>query len=127
MAVEAIAEKPRKQPEPKPVKEAEAPPRAKEIPIDLTTPVQAHGETVKKLVFRRPTGGDIMQMGEGYPIIIDWGTGRVTPHPKVMSDMMSVLASVPPSTIRQLDAEDWATCAYALMGFFPPGAQAMQS
>ena len=121
MPVEAV-----RKPEPEPKKEA-APARAKEIAIELTTPVQAHGEMIKKLVFRRPTGGDIMQMGEGYPIIINWQTGQVTPNPKVMGDMMATLAAVPPSTIRMLDAEDWSTCAYALMGFFPPGAQAMQS
>lgn len=100
--------------------------RPKEIVIDLTTPVQAHGETIKQLRFRRPTGGDIMSLGEGYPININWTTGQVTPNPKVMGEMMSTLASVPPSTIKALDAEDWSTCAHALMGFFPPGAQAMQ-
>jgi hypothetical protein len=105
---------------------AEPPARPKEIVIDLTTPVQAHGETLKQMKFRRPTGGDIMAMGDGYPININWETGAVTPNPPVMGQMMSVLAAVPPSTIKALDAEDWSTCAHALMGFFPPGAQAMQ-
>jgi hypothetical protein len=111
------------------VEQAEAPKpaaRPKEIVIDLTTPVQANGELVKKLVFRRPTGGDIMSMGDGYPINIDWQSGKVTPNPVVMGAMMSMLAAVPPSTIKALDSEDWSTCAHALMGFFPPGAQAMQ-
>lgn len=103
-----------------------APTRPKEIVIDLVTPVQAHGEEIKQLKFRRPTGGDIMALGDGYPININWTTGQVTPNPKVMGEIMSQLASVPPSTIRSLDAEDWSTCAHALMGFFPPGAQAMQ-
>ena len=103
-----------------------APTRPKEIIIELTTPVQAHGEEIKQLKFRRPTGGDIMNLGDGYPIVINWTTGQVTPNPRVMGEIMSTLASVPPSTIRSLDAEDWSTCAHALMGFFPPGAQAMQ-
>jgi hypothetical protein len=107
--------------------EASPPARPKEITIKLTTPVQAHGEMVKSLTFRRPTGGDIMAMGDGYPINIDWNTGRITPNPAVMGAMMSTLAVVPPSTIKALDAEDWATCAHVLMGFFPPGAQATQS
>jgi hypothetical protein len=98
----------------------------KEIVIDLTTPVQAHGEMIKQMKFRRPTGGDIMAMSDGYPININWTTGAVTPNPPVMGAMMSVLAAVPPSTIKALEAEDWSTCAHALMGFFPPGAQAMQ-
>jgi hypothetical protein len=108
------------------VEQADAPKRPKEIVIDLTTPVQANGELVKKLVFRRPTGGDIMSMGDGYPIVINWQSGQITPNPTVMGAMMSVLAAVPPSTIKSLDSEDWSTCAHALMGFFPPGAQAMQ-
>jgi hypothetical protein len=130
MAVEAQERRPRDEakaePKAEPKAEAKAPARPKEIVIDLTTPVQAYGETVKQLKFRRPTGGDIMAMGDGYPIVIDWATGKVTPNPKVMGEMMSTLAAVPPSTIKALDAEDWSTCAHALMGFFPPGAQAMQ-
>jgi hypothetical protein len=100
--------------------------KRKEIVIDLNTPVMAHGEMLKKITFRRPTGGDIMSMGDGYPININWQTGAVTPNAPVMGMMMSLLAAVPPSTIKALDAEDWSTCAHALMGFFPPGAQAMQ-
>jgi len=107
--------------EAEPVKE-----RPKEVVINLTTPVQAHGEMLKALKFRRPTGGDIMALGDAYPIHIDWTTGQVRPNPPAMGEMMSVLAAVPPSTIKALDAEDWSTCAHALMGFFPPGAQAMQ-
>jgi hypothetical protein len=102
------------------------PVRRKEIIIELGTPVQAHGDMVKKLTFRRPTGGDVMAMEGGFPVNINWQTGQVTPNAPVMGQMMSVLATVPPSTIKALDAEDWSTCAHALMGFFTPGNQAMQ-
>jgi hypothetical protein len=101
-------------------------PRVKEIVIDLETPVMAHGEMIKQLKFRRPTGGDIMALGDAYPIHINWQTGEIRPNPPAMGEMMVTLAAVPPSTIRALDAEDWSTCAHALMGFFPPGAQAMR-
>ena len=115
---------------PEPVEEAEAAvekkERVKEITIDLNTAVMAHGDMIKKITFRRPTGADIMALGDGYPININWTTGQVTPNSAVMGAMMSLLAVVPPSTIKALDAEDWSTCAHALMGFFPPGAQAMQ-
>jgi hypothetical protein len=67
-----------------------------------------------------------MAMGTGYPININWQTGQVTPNPVVMGSMMARLASVPDTTIAALDANDWSTCAHALLGFFPPGAQAMQ-
>jgi hypothetical protein len=100
--------------------------RPKEIVIDLEDPVQAHGETIKQIKFRRPTGGDIMSLGDNYPIHINWQTGEVRPNPPAMGEMMSLLAAVPPSTIKSMGAEDWSTCAHALMGFFPPGAQAMR-
>ena len=38
------------------------PVRPKEVTIELGTAVQANGEMVKKLTFRRPTGGDIMPL-----------------------------------------------------------------
>jgi hypothetical protein len=119
MAGEAIA---RKQ-EPAAAAPAE---KSKDIVIELEKAVMANGELVKKLTFREPTGGDIMALDE-YPINIDWQSGRVTPNPKSMGEVMMVLAGVPPSTIKALSATDWSTCAHALMGFFPPGAQAMQS
>lgn len=100
--------------------------RPKEVVIKLAVPVQAHGETLSEMKFRRPTGKDIMAIGDDYPIHIDWSTGQVRPNPPAMGQMMSLLAVVPPSTIASMDAEDWSTCAHALMGFFPPGAQAMQ-
>ena len=120
MAGEAAVRKPEA------VAAAPAPEKPKEVVIDLETAVMANGEMVKKLTFRKPTGGDIMALDDGYPIIIDFTTGRVTPHPRFMGEMMATLAAVPPSTIKSMDAKDWSTCAYALMGFFPPGAQAMQ-
>jgi Phage tail assembly chaperone proteins, E, or 41 or 14 len=102
------------------------PEKLKEITIDLETPVMAWGDMATKLTFRRPTGADIMALGEGYPININWTTGQVTPNPKFMGPMMAVLAGVPETTIRNLDGIDWSTCAHAIMGFFPPGVQALR-
>jgi hypothetical protein len=100
---------------------------AKEITVDLQVPVQAFGETLKKLSFRRPTGADLMGLGDSFPIHINWQTGEVRPNPPAMGAIMSTLAKVPVSTIQSMDAEDFSTCAHALMGFFVPGVQATQS
>jgi Phage tail assembly chaperone proteins, E, or 41 or 14 len=89
------------------------------IVVKLQKPVQAHGEPVKELVFRRPTGGDLMALPD-WPIMIDYNTGRISPNPAMMGQMMGVLAGVPPSTIKQIEAQDWSTCAHRLMGFFVP-------
>jgi len=93
----------------------------KSITVALQTEVQAHGEIIKELKFRRPTGGDLMTLGD-WPITIDYTTGRVSPNPPIMGEIMSKLAGVPPSTIKQIDARDWTTCAHRLMGFFVPAA-----
>jgi len=111
-----------------PVEKAAAPPKEEsaDITITLRKPVMANGEMMKELTFREPTGGDMLLIGEKWPVNIDWQTGVVTPNPEVMGDVMSTLAAVPPSTIKSLKAKDFSTCAHALMGFFVPDAQAMQ-
>jgi hypothetical protein len=99
--------------------------RKMEIVIDLEVPVMAHGEMIKQIKFRRPTAKDVMSIGNAYPIHIDWTTGEVRPNPPAMGEMMVILAAVPPPTINAMDIEDFATCSFALMGFFPPGKQGM--
>lgn len=111
MAVEAVVNEPEQAPA--------KPERLREIVVDLLTPAQAHGDIYKQLKFRRPTGGDIMKLGE-LPIHFD-RNGNVTINPGIMGQMMAILASVPPSTIERLDSEDWSTCAYRLVIFFVPG------
>jgi Phage tail assembly chaperone proteins, E, or 41 or 14 len=105
--------------------EPELKPQPDQITIKLRKPVSAHGDMVKELTFREPTGADIMSLGDEYPITIDWTTGIIKINPAPMGTIMSLLAAVPPSTIRMLKARDWSTCAHALMGFFPPDEQAM--
>jgi hypothetical protein len=123
MAVEAVAKQVAVEAPPTENPAADAPPpkkRLKEITVDLEMPVPAHGETLSKITFRRPTGADLIAMGDAYPIHFDVVTGDIRPNPPAMAEMMTTLAAVPMSTIKLMDAEDFATCAYALMGFFPP-------
>jgi hypothetical protein len=109
-----------------PVEAAASPAETTDIVINLKKPVMANGEMVKSLTFREPTGGDMLMIGERWPVNIDWSTGVVTPNPEIMGNVMSTLAAVPPSTIKAMRAKDFSTCAHALMGFFVPDAQAMQ-
>jgi hypothetical protein len=118
MAGEAVAKKPVE------VVEDAAAPSTTDVTIDLTKPVMANGDMVKKLVFREPTGNDMMSIGEKWPVNIDWQTGVVTPNPEIMGNVMSQLGAVPPSTIKALRGKDFSTCAHALMSFFVPGEQA---
>ena len=93
--------------------------------MKLRHAVPAHGDMVKTLTFREPTGADIMALGEGYPLLMDFTTGEIRFNNGPMGQMLSTLAAVPPSTIRMMKAKDWITCAVALMGFFLPDEQAM--
>lgn len=97
------------------------------ISVALEEPVQAHGEEMKTIVFRKPTGADIIGMGEEYPVVVDWKNGgfpQMAPAP--MAKMMATLAAVPPSTIAKMGAKDFATCAFRLFPFFTPGPQAQE-
>lgn len=91
------------------------------ITIKLRKSVIANGEDVKEIKFREPTAGDIEQVGN--PVLIDMMSGdvpKVTFDAKAMTQMMSRLAAVPPSTIRQMHPRDWNTAAWSLTSFFMP-------
>jgi hypothetical protein len=91
-------------------KEPELKPQPDQITIKLRKAVLAHGDMVKELTFREPTGADIMSLGDEYPITIDWTSGTIRINPAPMGQIMSLLAAVPPSTIRMLKGRDWSTC-----------------
>src|SRR5262245_52509 len=95
------------------------------LSVVLRKAVTANGEEVKELKFREPTAADIERAG--IPIIIDpgvvddQGLPRFRFDTKVMTQMMSLLAAVPPSTIRQMHPNDWNNAAWVLVRFFMPG------
>jgi hypothetical protein len=87
----------------------------------LRKPVTANGEEVSQLTFREPTAGDIEQVGN--PVLLDFLSGdnpKATFDAKAMTQMMSRLAMVPPSTIRAMHPRDWNTAAWNLASFFMP-------
>ena len=89
----------------------------------LSKPIQAHGEPLDVLRWREPTGGDIERAGN--PVYLDFSGEKpsITFNEKKMAAMISLLAQVPPSTVRQLTAKDWNAVAWKLFRFFtPPGA-----
>jgi tail assembly chaperone E/41/14-like protein len=95
--------------------------KAGEIRSALRKPIQANGEEVSELVFREPNGGDIERAGN--PVIVDVFSGdtiKLTFDEKKMTAMMSRLAAVPPSSIRQLHPKDWNSIAWQLVHFFTP-------
>lgn len=94
------------------------------VVVKLSFPIEANGETLNEISFREPTAADIELCGN--PVCLDWSHSGPTASPKpyfdakVMTHMMSVLAAVPPSSIRKMKTRDWNTAAWGLAGFFMP-------
>ena len=89
----------------------------------LSRPIQAHGEEVRVLRWREPTGGDIELAGN--PVYLDFSGAQptITFNEKKMAAMISLLTAIPPSSVRQMTAKDWNAVAWRLFRFFtPPGA-----
>lgn len=100
--------------------EANGKPALNIITVKLRKAVIANGEETDQLLFREPTAGDIERCGN--PVLIDMGSDppKITFDARSMTQMMATLATVPPSTIRQLHPKDWNTAAWNLAGFFLP-------
>lgn len=90
------------------------------IVLKLRHSVPANGEDVMEISFREPTAGDIDRVGN--PVLIDpFGeVPRYSFDSKLMTQMMSVLAAVPPSTIKRMHTKDWNNGAWLLLNFFTP-------
>ncbi len=86
---------------------------SKKVPITvpLGTPIQAHGEEVKQLTIRPPTGRGIQRCG----FIAD-ANGRV--NTKVVGEYISELAGIPPASVNELEGEDFLAAMAAVCGFF---------
>lgn len=86
----------------------------------LSKPISAHGEQITILHWREPTGGDIEKAGN--PIAINTTPGddnaRVAFDERKMAAMISQLAGIPPSSVRQLSARDWNAIAFKIFRFF---------
>ena len=102
--------------------EVETKPSGEEpLVIKLRNKIIANGDEVDQLTFREPTAADIERIGN--PVNVDLLSGdtpKITFDAKAMTQMMSTLAAVPPSTIRQMKTRDWNSAAWSLASFFIP-------
>lgn len=82
--------------------------------ITLTKSVKRGDEEISVLDLREPTAGDVMECG--YPLTI--GDGEATPNADVIGKLISKLAGVPPSVVKQLSVSDFQACLGVVLGFF---------
>jgi hypothetical protein len=86
----------------------------------LRKQVIANGEPTLELKFREPTAGDIERIGNPVTVGMYENTPKIHFDSAVMTQMMSRLAGVPPSTIRAMHPKDWNNGAWLLANFFMP-------
>lgn len=90
--------------------------------LPLRKSVIANGDEVTELVLREPTAADIEAVGN--PVNLEFTSmserPKTTFDAKAMTMMLARLATVPPSTIRQMHPRDWNNAAWVMSGFFMP-------
>lgn len=91
--------------------------------VELSRTYMAHGEPVKRLTFRKPTGLDLRKYG--YPVrqIINPDTGRIEAievNAAIAAKYIVALSSppIPPSTVDAMDFHDADLCNGAVVRFF---------
>ncbi|KAA8693619.1 MULTISPECIES: phage tail assembly protein [Pseudomonas syringae group] len=90
--------------------------------IDLASPIEAHGETVSQLTFRRPTAQEARAI-KALPYRIDKNE-EVSLDLDVAAKYIAVCAGIPPSSVNQLDLCDINTLSWKVASFFMAAASA---
>lgn len=88
--------------------------------LKLRKKVVANGEEVMEIVFREPTAADIERIGNPVLVGMYENVPKIHFDSAIMTQMMSRLAAVPPSTIRGMHPKDWNNGAWLLANFFMP-------
>lgn len=86
--------------------------------IDLSSPIQAHGESVSKLDLKKPTGEQVCRLGLPYTMTPD---GEVSINMKKVKGYLIELCAIPASAVEQIDPVDLNKAAWDVAGFFLKG------
>ncbi|VEA60307.1 phage protein [Salmonella enterica subsp. salamae] len=91
------------------------------IPISLSKSIPAHGEEINTLELQEPTFEQIQRLG--LPVSMDLN-GNFTVNAQVAIKYIPVLASIPPSSLKDLGAYDMNNLCWGIYRFFmiPPGS-----
>lgn len=86
--------------------------------MPLTTPIQAHGETLSALELRCPTVKELRACGAPYRLGANaGGFGGVAVDYDACARLISSICAIPPSSVDQMDAGDFDEAAWRLVGF----------
>jgi hypothetical protein len=85
----------------------------------LTEPIQAHGNEITEIEFRRPNGGDVAACGFPFNFTVNEdGTQTMKPEAAAITALISRLGNIPLSSARALSFTDWMTCMGEIFSFF---------
>ena len=89
------------------------------VSVELKNPIRAYNDTLSAIKFRKPTGGDMMRIGN--PVDFD----PISDPPKIshnnhMVPMLARLANIPTSSFENMDTQDLVACYWAVTPFFMP-------
>lgn len=88
------------------------------VSLKLTTPIQAHGETVNTLEFRAPNGKDLAECGLPFTTESEGGRATMKPDTRSVSKLISSLAAIPDSSVGMLSGLDYLSAMGVVMDFF---------
>lgn len=84
--------------------------------LALTKPIKAHGEDVTQLVFRAPSGEDILKVGSP-PFLVD-DKRRTHIDLVTTAEYVELLADIPASSVKQMSPADLMSAFGMVAGFF---------
>jgi hypothetical protein len=84
--------------------------------IELTTPIEAHGDTVNKLEMRELNTEDIMRCG--FPFAPNANGEEVEIKPSVVAKYIVRLAEIPESSVKALAPADFIKVCGEIISFF---------
>ncbi len=86
--------------------------------VPLKKPIQAHGATVTSITLERPKGKEIAACGLPRHFLRRGKTIVMEVDAEAIHAYISALGNIPPSSVDQIDAEDWMEVQEAVLDFF---------
>ena len=94
-----------------------------DLSIPLTRAVIAYGQEISRLMLRKPTSGDLIDLGQPMRLLPGIGTDEtaIDVRMNVVAQYIVRLAAVPMSTVRSLELADLSAATQKVLGFFGDG------
>lgn len=88
--------------------------------VKLKKPITAHGQPLQELELREPTGKEIIDIGFPFLMIVteDTESQAMQIQTKTVAKYISVLGSIPPSSVNELCGADISELMGVVMSFF---------